>query len=424
MPSLLVLADDLTGAVDSAAAFQNSHPDAVCAVSAWSIRAEYEWSFIVDSLKPDLFCINTNSRNATAEEARIRVRRAVAWAAKSDFRMMKKVDSLLRGNVLVEIDEFLNGDASRNRPAIFAPALPNQGRTTKDGIQLEHGRPISGSEAHLDPLSPARECDLRNLIPPNRFAVQIPLSTVRSEDLQIITKNFLTSNPVFIPDIESTQDLEKVCSEAMKVKEMSLIGSSGLFSTPSQRTGLNDLDQSADLLIISASLRSEVQSQFNNFISNHPNTEKFELEVKLSVNIEKLKEDVMSSLARCKNVILTVSEKNEISKDLFKREETATSIVRILGIVASSIVKLSTKPLILVLLGGDLGQEFCVASLIKVLIVTGTACQGGAICSQPGGEESKNLTLILRSGGFGKTNSLLELRSQKSETKVPDGGQS
>ncbi len=417
MPRMLVVADDLTGAVDVAAAFQQSRPNSMCVVSAWTEDCENNWSSINDSLNPDIFCINTDSRNSTEIEARLRVKRALAWSTRGKFRLIKKIDSALRGNVRAEVDEFLSGDFSQSKPALFAPALPNQHRTTKDAIQSENGEPITSSQASLDPLSPAIESDLRNLLPSNRLAVLIPLSQVRSQELQTIAKSFSSLNPVFIPDVESNEDLEKLFNEALQVEEMSLIGSSGLLSSKAHNAPNYNLDQSADLLIVSASLRSEVRNQIESFISANPQTEKFDLELENISSSPDFENFAIDSFKNHKNVVMVVSPNNIVSADIPKRKENAHAIVHALAQTAFNIVTRSEKAMTLVLLGGDLSQEFCKVSSISTLTVIGSVCQGGAVCRVTDELNKKDLTLILRSGGFGDSSSLLELSQRNLSIK-------
>jgi uncharacterized protein YgbK (DUF1537 family) len=341
----------------------------------------------------------------------------LAWSSHSNFRLVKKVDSALRGNVRAEVDEFLNGDFSLAKPALFAPALPNQNRTTKDAIQKENGQPITSSQASLDPLSPATESDLRNLLPANRLAVLIPLSQVRSQELPAIAKSFSALNTVFIPDVESNEDLEKLFHGALEVDEMSLIGSSGLLSSKAHSEPSYDFDQAADLLIVSASLRSEVRDQIESFVSANPQTAKLDLELENIASSADFENLALDSFKNHKNVVMVVSPHNIVSADVSERKESAHAIVHALAQTAFDIVNRSERAMTLVLLGGDLSQEFCKVSSISTLTVIGSACQGGAICRVTNGFNTKDLTLILRSGGFGDSNSLLELSQINSSIK-------
>jgi D-threonate/D-erythronate kinase len=119
---LRLLADDLTGALDSAAAF--GAPDAPLPV-AWRSDAVTE---------AGAFAFDSGTREKPADEAAALVARlAPLLFAGADSLAYKKVDSLLRGSEAEEIDAVL-----RARPfarVLVAPAFPAQRRTTRDGRQ-------------------------------------------------------------------------------------------------------------------------------------------------------------------------------------------------------------------------------------------------------------------------------------------------
>jgi uncharacterized protein YgbK (DUF1537 family) len=414
MTRLLIVADDLTGAVDAAAALQQNQPDSLCVVAPWSKDSEKNWGDIEDSLKPDVLCINTETRNATEFEARIRVRKAVAWSAERNFRLMKKVDSLLRGNVRAEIDEFLNQQKRKSAPTIFAPALPNQHRTTKNGIQLDAGVQISKSRAAQDPLAPPADSDLRMFIPPNRVAVMIPTEQVKSRALPEIAESLSAVNTVFIPDVDSNEDLENLFTDAMAIEEMSLIGSSGLLSSQSLQVKYKGFDENSELLIVSASLRSEVSDQLETFLNHFPETRKFEFETENQDDSDGFIDQVTNALKQSQNAIFTISPKNQILDNIDERKIIATFIVQTMAKITFEIVKRTNKSIIVALLGGDLSQAYCETSSISALTVIGTICQGGAVCQINGAKIENKVTLILRSGGFGDHDALLEIRESHS----------
>ncbi|MGD9509230.1 MAG: four-carbon acid sugar kinase family protein [Geminicoccaceae bacterium] len=119
---LRLLADDLTGALDSAAAF--AAPTAPVPIR-WEPVAADAGSLALDS----------GTREASADAARDRVRRLAAMLRGREIDVaFKKIDSLLRGNEAVEIDTLLRELAPTH--SILAPAFPAQGRVTRDGRQL------------------------------------------------------------------------------------------------------------------------------------------------------------------------------------------------------------------------------------------------------------------------------------------------
>ncbi|MGM9472416.1 four-carbon acid sugar kinase family protein [Pseudarthrobacter sp. YS3] len=119
-----IIADDLTGAADAAAAYGPTHTSSVI------LDVDAAWP------ESEILSINTESRYLTAEEAASAVTSAVGRALKQDRRVFKKIDSLLRGNVGAEVAATLAGitQGRGKRLAIVAPAFPGTGRTTVGGI--------------------------------------------------------------------------------------------------------------------------------------------------------------------------------------------------------------------------------------------------------------------------------------------------
>ena len=68
--------------------------------------------------------------------------------------VFKKVDSVLRGNVLAEISSI--GRALKLPRTLLVPANPNVGRTIRDGIYYVGGTPIHRTDFRHDPRHPRR----------------------------------------------------------------------------------------------------------------------------------------------------------------------------------------------------------------------------------------------------------------------------
>jgi len=126
MPSLKLLADDLTGALDTAAEFVGLFGPLDVLWSAASIPPDQ-----------DRFSIDSGTRERTPGEAFDIVRQLAPLLAGADVAY-KKIDSLSRGPWVAELDACLRSglwDA-----CLVAPAFPHQGRRTRAGLQyaLDH----------------------------------------------------------------------------------------------------------------------------------------------------------------------------------------------------------------------------------------------------------------------------------------------
>lgn len=125
-----IIADDLTGAADAAAAYGPTHTSSVM------LDVGSTWP------EAEILSINTESRYLAAEEAAAAVTSAAGRALNQGRRVFKKIDSLLRGNVGAEVAAALaTATQGRGRGlAIVAPAFPATGRTTLRGIVHVGGR--------------------------------------------------------------------------------------------------------------------------------------------------------------------------------------------------------------------------------------------------------------------------------------------
>lgn len=159
------LADDLSGALDAAAAFHHAgrRVRVVLKPGAW------------DEAAPDeVVALTTETRNAAPEQAEALVAAALAAAAARGARLQyKKIDSTLRGAVAAEL-----AAVQRALPGVrvlFAPANPRVGRTVRDGVLLVHGRPVAETEFGRDPACPLRTSTIREILGPAASAgVEIP----------------------------------------------------------------------------------------------------------------------------------------------------------------------------------------------------------------------------------------------------------
>ena len=152
--SCLIIADDFTGACDTGLQFVR------CGFSAAVIPGRRHLS----ATPPvDVVVCNTESRNQAAASARQLVTEACERVRALPHSLCyKKVDSTIRGNLAAEIGAVMNAFALDN--AIFAPALPAAGRTTRHGQHLLDGVPVHETELATDPGSPVLDSYLPGLL--------------------------------------------------------------------------------------------------------------------------------------------------------------------------------------------------------------------------------------------------------------------
>lgn len=156
MTELLIIADDLTGAIDAAASCIGAGAEVLTACPE-SLAEE------LGPNAPRVLSVNAATRHLSAAEARACVQRLVADARAAGVRLVvKKTDSVLRGNVGAELEGAL--DASGVAAAHFIPSFPAMDRVTVGGVHRASGVPVAESPLGHDPFEPVLSSDIPSII--------------------------------------------------------------------------------------------------------------------------------------------------------------------------------------------------------------------------------------------------------------------
>jgi len=148
------LADDLSGALDAAAAFHRAgrRVRIVLSPTAWDHAAADE-----------VVGLTTETRNALPEIAAASVTAAIGQGQVRGGRLrFKKIDSTLRGPVAAELGAL--AVAMPGTRILFCPANPSVGRTVRAGVLRVHGVPVAETEFARDPVNPVRESAIARLL--------------------------------------------------------------------------------------------------------------------------------------------------------------------------------------------------------------------------------------------------------------------
>ncbi len=143
---LLILADDLTGALDTGIQF---------VAAGASTRVVLDPHYDLRQVDPDVqvLVVDTESRHIAQEDAADLIRGIVRQAVELSVSCIyKKTDSALRGNVGAELGAAL--EASGADQLHFIPAYPKTKRTTKNGTHYIDGIPVGESVFRNDPFNP------------------------------------------------------------------------------------------------------------------------------------------------------------------------------------------------------------------------------------------------------------------------------
>ncbi|TWF79594.1 4-hydroxythreonine-4-phosphate dehydrogenase [Pseudonocardia hierapolitana] len=204
---LFVIADDLSGAAETAAVL--ARPGAasrvVLAGGGRPLR-----------VAPGLTVVDLDSRTAAPADAADSVHAALA-AAPPSARIVKKIDSLLRGNLAAEI-----GALAAARRVVLAPALPVAERTVRDGVVHLSGIPLHETDAWRIEPSPA-PLSVAAALAPLRTTV-LGLEAVRG-DVAAALAGALERAPVVICDAVTDADLDALAAAALARPDIVLAGS-------------------------------------------------------------------------------------------------------------------------------------------------------------------------------------------------------
>jgi D-threonate/D-erythronate kinase len=209
-PRIGIIADDLTGAGDTAVQF---------------VRAGWQTEL---QLRPGttssrVIAITTDSRNQTAREAAKSVTAAVARLCEIGVtHLYKKIDSTLRGQVRAEIDAVLAG-WSAGGVAIVCPAFPAAGRTVIDGELRVKGVPVTQTAAGTDPVTPVGEDRIQKLLGASH------IGNSASESAQVLAARIETSGRIVVVDATSEADLRRLANAVALLGPAAIaVGSAGL----------------------------------------------------------------------------------------------------------------------------------------------------------------------------------------------------
>lgn len=346
-PSLKLLADDLTGALDTSAELVGAFGPVPVVWSAGSLDAGQQ-SFAIDSA----------TRELEPDEAFATVRNIAPRLADATIAY-KKIDSRLRGPWVAELDACLQTgiwDA-----CIVAPAFPHQGRRTFEGRQyvraIDGGWSAAGDNI-LDQLR-SRRLDAR--------------LTSRMASLQ---------DGISVFDAESDRELDRIVQIGRRYQSRVLwCGSGGLAGALARAT-----DPS-----VPRHLNSPVLGIFG---SDHPTTAE-QLAMCEAVVIRTT--DMRSSIDRIRKALdKGVAFVSLETPGLVSRAEAARRFAGELMLLAPSI----DPPKTLVSAGGETLRAHCVAVGVQALQVLGRL-EPGLPKSVIQGGSWDGVEVLSKSGAFG-----------------------
>jgi D-threonate/D-erythronate kinase len=219
-----IVADDLTGATDSAVQFFHAGWEATLLLDATGAE--------IDPGDGTLLAVTADNRALPADAARdAAVAEVEALQRLGAGRLFVKIDSTMRGNVAAHVSGALSAWRRQvpDAVAVVCPAYPGMGRRVDAGVVLLDGVPVAESAFRSDPATPMTASALGDLLPGS-----IPLADLGSLPLAQAVERAVGAarrggGRVFTADASTDADLQRL-SEAIGRFSRSVIpvGSAGL----------------------------------------------------------------------------------------------------------------------------------------------------------------------------------------------------
>ena len=207
MTRLAIIADDLSSATDCGAQVVRSGLSVVVPLGSYSLPNQRRTAQVIS--------VDTDSRSLPAKAAFARVRAAAGQLVDEGWsHFYKSVDSTLRGNLGVEVEAVMG--IVKPDCAVIASAFPKYGRTTVEGVQYLHGRPLHETEFGTDPTAPVRDANIARRLAEGspRKAGRLELAQVRAgpSEVQRAVRGLLGDGiELVVVDIAEQDDLRRIC---------------------------------------------------------------------------------------------------------------------------------------------------------------------------------------------------------------------
>ncbi|WP_353189790.1 four-carbon acid sugar kinase family protein [Pandoraea pnomenusa] len=218
--SILIVADDLSGAADCAIGFTNAGRRSVVSLDIDGFNAAAQ-----------VVAIDTDTRRLAPAQAAARAVAAWERLAAPGRRLYKKIDSTLRGNWVAEVAALqpLAG------LALVAPAFPATGRTVQNGEVFVRGVPLAqtdtwrlehdGLEAGLAPMLAAAGMTTQTV---SAGLLRGDAETVQAALDNVIAAAHADGVAALIVDAETDADLAMLARASAARNDIFWVGSGGL----------------------------------------------------------------------------------------------------------------------------------------------------------------------------------------------------
>lgn len=424
MAKLVIIADDFTGALDTAVQFSKNSINTIVVLYK-------DLKFEKLDAEAQVIVVDTESRHVSKQEAAQRVKMISRQAmCHGVTHFYKKTDSVLRGNVGSELDALMEGTDSEE--IMFIPAYPDAKRTTVDGVQLVDQIPIAQTSFARDPLDPVRHSYIPSML---RSQVDVHVELVKKKGLRSDGKK----KTVYVFDAEDNNDLLRIGMRLRKENRLRVTAGCAGFANmllevlDLPQTGRNeDVQAYRNMLVICGSV-NELSIQQTRYAEDHgfysvtlDPQQKLESGYFLTQEGSRLVEEIVRLLDTGRNVIVkSINEARDEERCRAHAETLHIDTGKIPFLITQNIAQLVREIAVrknlstLVVFGGDTTVE-----IAEVLGLDGVLPKAeimtGVVLSETFGMET-GINLVTKSGGFGEEDVLVKIQEYMSAMSASIG---
>jgi D-threonate/D-erythronate kinase len=399
----LIVADDLTGAADSAIAFAKRR-----------LSTRVVWGDARPEPHADVFALSFDvaSRALDPASAARRHVNVLHRCVGGRSRVYKKIDSTLRGHPAAEIAAMLDVLGARESVdrAVLAPAFPAGGRTTRAGRVFVHGVPLEFTEFWPEGRDPARAGLIPLLEDAGLHAHLVPLELVRGPPEKLAAalgpRDPARGPSVAVCDAETEADLDRIAAATPRSSTF-CIGSGGFVNSlagiesrdgAARTATLRRAPASNGALIVVGSQASASRAALAE-LARLPNTRRISVDPR-DDRPTLLDQAVLSDLAR------TLVGGGDVIVDLASPEDPASLRPAAVSALARELAPLAASASALGATGGDTAAALCARWGITGITLVDEVEPGMSLGVTLG---AVSVPLVTKSGGFGDRGSLTRL---------------
>jgi len=426
MVKFFIIADDLSGACDTAVQFRKSGYRTLVLNQMDNART------FVDLY--EAIAVTTNSRDLAPDAARNGIRKLCPFLRDlKHATFYKKIDSTWRGNIGAELEVLL--EELTLRFAVICSVFPENMRIGLDGYLLVDGQPLHRTAMAKDPASPIAEGHLPTLLSGQTdLPVEyLPLSLVErgcGAVQKIISEKVRKGPCLFIADATEQAHLDTLAElSSAQLPPFIFAGSAGLSAAVLRQYGGAAKKSSLPILTVVGSVHPKNNAQIEKLTDTYPMQERYIpwemlLQAKPEQTLSALAVEAINILAKGEDLVIrTCRSVNDV--------ESATSEGKTMGLagaeVADAIADGLQRFVVNILAQTRVGGILVTGGATAVKLLEGIKGEGIEVHREiePGvpfgrivGGEFNGMKIITKAGGFGSPDVFCKGKEYIKETLI------